>query len=245
MDKIHSSTLEGIFDQIYIINLVERYDRRVEISEQLRLVGLTFEDPLIQLYAAHRPKTPGDFSSIGARGCFMSHLDIIGQAMASGHKSILILEDDMDWIPSALALNNGVVSAFVDSDWEFLHGGLGADLWGRSTKFQLNKVEPSEGLLLTHFIGLRGNAIPLAHRYLSGILDRPAGSPLGGPMHVDGAYSWLRKDHEEIESYVCVPSIARQRRSLSDVTPPKGIKSMPIVSHILTAIRKIRNALAR
>jgi glycosyl transferase family 25 len=245
MNKIQSGNMNDIFDQIYIINLEERTDRKVEISEQLQLVGLSFSDPLVQLFPAHRPETPGDFPSIGARGCFMSHLDIIGQAMSSGHNSILILEDDMDWTLAALAPDNDVLQTFTDTDWKFLHGGLGADGWDRNTKFHLKQVMANQGLLLTHFIGLRGDAIQLAHRYLSDILSRPPGSPLGGPMHVDGAYSWLRKDHAEIASYICSPSVACQRPSLSDISPHTGLKAMPIISHVLTVVRKIRKAFNR
>ncbi len=164
-------------------------------------------------------------------------------AIAANHSSILILEDDVDWTDVALNPNTGVSSSLINAQWNFLHGGMGGERVGKETPVLLKKVEPEQGLRLSHFIGLRGaDTISTAHRYLSNILARPAGSPDGGPMHVDGAYSWLRKDHRDIESYICVPSIAMQRPSASDITPSTGYKAPPLVRQTLGVIRKIRKA---
>ena len=242
MDKDFSAAaLNKIFDQIYVINLPDRIDRRREISQQLEKIGLSFDDPLVYLLPAVKPKTRGEFPSIGARRCFMSHLGVLEHAIAANHSSILILEDDVDWTKAALNPNTNVASHLTNIQWDFLHGGMGTDKAGIEAPVFLTRVEPEQGLHLAHFVALRGvETLSTVHRYLSDILTRPAGSPDGGPMRVDGAYSWFRKDHREIESYICVPSIAIQRPSLSDITPHTGFKALPLISHTLHLLRTLR-----
>src|SRR5690606_31802208 len=86
-----------LFEAIYVINLAYRADRRLEMSAELARLGLSFDDPKVTLFAAVRPEDAGEFPSVGARGCFMSHLGILHSALALGLRSILILEDDADF----------------------------------------------------------------------------------------------------------------------------------------------------
>lgn len=228
--------LKASFEQIYIINLPEREDRRVEISDQLFRVSLALDDPLVTLFPAVRPEHAGPFPSIGARGCFMSHFGVLSDAIARRYKAILILEDDVDWTASAMS-SHGVPN-LAQVKWDFIHGGDRASV----QTVELVHLSPNEPRMLAHFVGLRGDTITKAHAYLGAILERPPGSPEGGPMHVDGAYSWFRKDHEEVRAYVCRPAIATQRPSASDITPPSGVKALPGVRHALSALRKLRKA---
>ena len=59
----------------YVINLEDRTDRRAEMEQQLRRVGWQ-----AAFVAAIRPVDAGDFPSVGARGCFLSHLATLKQA---------------------------------------------------------------------------------------------------------------------------------------------------------------------
>ena len=238
---LNSEIFRDLFDQVYVINLPDRIDRKNEILAQLKKIGLSFESPLVQLFPAVRPEDKGAFPSVGARGCFLSHLGVLRNAIEARHKSILILEDDVDWTPAALAAGGNLSSVLKGSDWDFLHGGLGNDA-GKSTTndFCLNALKYDESIMLAHFVGMRGKTIALAHNYLEALLGRPPGSPLGGPMHVDGAYNWLRREHSELRGYVCLPSIARQRPSTSDITPATGFKALPVVSHVLAIVRTVR-----
>lgn len=229
-----STALRKTFDKIYVINLVERDDRRREMVGQLEKVFLGPEDALVTFFPAIRPDDAGSFPSVGARGCFLSHLGIIENAIEAGHKSILILEDDADWTTQALRSSDP--PDFDEQPWEFVHGGDKAE----RGRVSLRRLPPDEPRMLTHFIGLRGSAIGKAQTYLSAMLGRPGGSDLGGPMHVDGAYSWFRKDHPEIQACVFEPAIARQRPSLSDVTAPSGLKGLAPVQMALSAVRRLR-----
>ena len=53
------------------VGLIEK-----EILEQLIKIGLNFESPNVELFSAIRPDSQDGFTSIGAKGCFMSHLEI-------------------------------------------------------------------------------------------------------------------------------------------------------------------------
>ena len=236
--------LEEVFDRVYIINLVDRVDRKAEMTAQLALIGLASDDPLVEWVAASRPTDRGDFPSVGARGCFQSHLDILGRAVAGGYRSILILEDDVDWTRAALSFDPTTLSELLNTDWKLLHGGHGADGYmSAEGGLTLEPMNPAEDVLLTHFIGLRDEAIPAAHAHLGALLTRPKGSSQGGPMHVDGAYTWLRRGNPGMASYICRPSLARQRPSMSDVTPPSGWRSLPGVGKTLGTLRHLRKKL--
>ena len=84
------------FDKVYIINLPHRADRREEIDVQLRKVGLALNHPKVTLFNAIKPDEAGEFPSIGAKGCFLSHLGVLKDAQLKRFEQILIFEDDLD-----------------------------------------------------------------------------------------------------------------------------------------------------
>ena len=65
------------FERIVVINLRERVDRRREMEAELRRAGIGAGDRRLQFFAGIRPADAGLFPSIGARGCFESHLGVI------------------------------------------------------------------------------------------------------------------------------------------------------------------------
>lgn len=242
--SLDAEVLRSVFDRVYVINLPERTDRRREISAQLRVIGMALDDPLIQLFAAVRPSDAGGFRTVGARGCFLSHLAVLRDAREKGHRSILILEDDVDWTSAALTAGGGAAAA-LRAPWMFLHGGVEGGSSGGNSRIRLERVPPDEALLLAHFVGLRGAVIAALVPYLEAILERPAGSPEGGPMDVDGAYSWFRRSHPEVATCLCVPPLARQRSSRSDITEPKGWRAWPVADWGRRVLRPIRTGFRR
>ena len=95
------------FAHIFIINLEHRADRRKEISKQLALINLNFDSPNVDLFKAIRPSDASGFESVGARGCFLSHLGVLRQAMSLGN--VLVLEDDLDFVLG--------IDALLQDDW--------------------------------------------------------------------------------------------------------------------------------
>ena len=232
--------LKITFDKVYIINLPERDERRREITNQFRKIGVSIDSGFVSFFPAIRPADQAEFPSIGARGCFLSHLEVISYALRDGNSSILILEDDADWTSAALNSRHDFPRVLSETPWTFLHGGLGKSASSNVSGVELHPLRPDQPMSLTHFIGLRGSAIKSAKEFLTEMLKRPAGSEQGGPMHVDGAYSWLREAHPEITGYICEPSLAKQRPSESDITPASGIRALPIIRHFLTIVRRVR-----
>lgn len=81
--------------------------------------------------------------------------------------------------------------------------------------------------------------------YLEAMLKRPNGSPEGGPMHVDGAYSWFRRAHPGVAAYVCTPSVAQQRYSRSDISVPTGWRATAAADWARKVLRPVRALLRR
>src|SRR3546814_16356979 len=85
-------TIFDHFDAIRIVNLAQRTDRRRAMNRELARVGLA-GDPRVAFFSAIRPADAGRFTSIGARGVYLSQKHLLREAAAARH-SLLILEDD-------------------------------------------------------------------------------------------------------------------------------------------------------
>src|SRR3546814_18560228 len=104
-------------DAIRIVNLAQRTDRRRAMNRELARVGLA-GDPRVAFFSAIRPADAGRFTSIGARGVYLSQKHLLREAAAARH-SLPILEDDCLFLPGAAALVCGQV-------WDILPGRLTA-----------------------------------------------------------------------------------------------------------------------
>jgi glycosyl transferase, family 25 len=185
----------------YIINLKSRPDRRSAMLSELGRVGWEAE-----FVTAERPKDRGPFPSIGARGCFESHLEVLRRGLGS---DIILMEDDLNF-----DLDFGrrwpVALAQLPSDWSIFYPAhdIGAGM-----------IEPSTGVVCTHMMVFRSSVVGTIIKGLEAIMSRPGGHPLGGPMHVDGAYSTIRAQNPEIKTYGTLPALGYQRSSRSDISP--------------------------
>ena len=201
------------FDEVRIINLVDRTDRRREISDQLKQVGGFASN--ISYFDAHRPSSPGEFPSLGARGCFESHLAILREARERGSRTLLVLEDDLDFTRDGRARIDLTIAELAPKDWSFFYGAHIMQAKGRRGLVQIAADEP---VMTTSFVAFRSAAIPELVDFLETMSKRPAGSPDWGPMHVDGAYTVFRQLSPKHRTCAALPSLGRQRSSPSDVT---------------------------
>ncbi|NIC41040.1 glycosyltransferase family 25 protein [Aquabacterium sp. A08] len=230
-----------LFDGIFVINLPARADRRREIDQQLRRVGLSLTHERVVLFPAVRPDAPGGFPSIGARGCFMSHLGAMRMAQARGMGNILILEDDCDFSKEVDELLPRLSSALQSLDWALFYGGALNRFEAQTAVPGLQSVQASSGLMGSHCIALRAKVVPVVAAYFDAMLQRPPGSEEGGPMHVDGAYSWFRKDHPELTTLMAEPELAFQRSSATDIHDKRWFDRWPVLRHASTLARRCRN----
>lgn len=208
----------GYFQQIYIINLPHRRDRRREMAEQLNRIGLSFDSAGVRLFSAVRPETSEGFPSVGARGCFLSHLAVLRDACEQGFERILILEDDVNFVDDFVARMREIETALGNADWSIFYGG-----YALKTHLQTGGAEAvvfaeaADPIQTTHFISFRGRAICDAVSFLETLLSRPPGDPRGGPMHVDGAYNWFRNQCASRVTLLAVSPLGYQRSSRTDI----------------------------
>lgn len=204
----------AMFDQIRVINLVDRPDRKREMMEQIDRVGGAAMN--LAFYPAHRPFDAGDFPSLGARGCFESHLNVLRGARDSNAKSLLLLEDDFDFTRDGPLRTEATLKDLAASDWDFFYGAHLLPAHGRRN---LAVIPPEESVVTASFLAFQGHVIAPLVDFLEGLLGRPAGSPDYGPMHVDGAYGIFREQHPELKTFGAFPVLGKQRSSRSDITP--------------------------
>ena len=230
------------FDAVFVINLPERLDRRAEIQAELEKIGLSMDTGPVKHFPAVRPDDMGGWPSIGARGCFESHLAILELACAKQYDSVLLLEDDASFSPGLFSVTADDLQRLFSADWQYLYGGT-PDYDPAQDQVTLQPLAPDAPLTGSHFMALRGPALGLARDALKAMTERPAGHPDGGPMHVDGAYNHLRVMHPQITAVIARPGLAYQRASRTDIQAPKWFDRVPGVSKAAAMGRRLRNRL--
>jgi len=219
------------FEQVRIINLVDRPDRRREMTAQLGRMGALI--PNVEFYEARRPSDAGGFPSLGARGCYESHLSVLRSARDAKVQSLLILEDDLDFTREGRERLNDVVRKLSARRWDFFYGAHVLRCDGRSG---LVTVPADEPIMTASCVGFSGDVIPFLVEFLEGILGRPPGSPDYGPMHVDGAYTVFRMLNPQRVTFAAFPSLGRQRSSPSDITPGSMLLDRSSLTRPLAAL---------
>lgn len=203
-------------DGIYVINLPERLDRREQTLVELESVDLLGDGSKVQFFPAVKPQDAGPFESLGAHGCFLSHVQVMAQALADGHERVLILEDDVEFTAQWTEYDAQIAQKLAAKDWGALYLGY---LDKSAAESDFSWVPPHAELQGTHCIAWSRKSLEVAVPYLQAMYTRPAGDPEGGPMPIDGAFNWLRRQHPEQLSLMALPPLATQRSSRSDITP--------------------------
>jgi hypothetical protein len=232
------------FELIRVINLPDRTDRYKEVTRQMQALGLKWTQGSVEVYAATRPTELAGFPSLGAHGCFMSHLGVLRDALDRGVESVLVLEDDCD-VPSRNCAAVGEVALYLKQrNWQFVHLGHIIPLSVQPSGTPPSLVEHAGPLQNLHMYGVHRSALEPLVEYLEGCLVRPPGDPIGGPMHVDGALSMFRAAHPEFIALIAQPSLAGQRSSRSDITFG-SFESVPGIRQAMSVARKLKSALKR
>ena len=231
---MNSPALFDRFERIFIVSLPERKDRRREMTEQLKKVGLS-DDPRVQFFDAVRPTDRGRFGSVGANGCFSSHLQILERSAGS---SVLILEDDCDF-------TDAVRDASLPENFDIFYGGY------------LEASDPSNlddsNIIGSHFMGFNAASAQEAADYLNGLLaDRVGHDPraVKDPTYdpqilppIDGAYVWFRRAHPELRTVFAEPQVAVQRPSRTDIGDQKFYDRIPVLQGAADWARRLKRRL--
>lgn len=222
-----------VFDVVIVINLAHRTDRMREISSELKKIGLTVNE--IQRLNASQPSDRGEFPSIGARGCFESHMNALQFALDIDAKSVLILEDDCDFrgsVESALA-------SLKACDWDIFYGGYLTANGEVSSDVPLGTIPFDVGVVGAHCVAFRGDTVADLLIFLREIYGKKAGDPTGGAMHVDGAYTRYREARPTRLTYYANPMFAFQRSSRSDIAALKWFDKTPGLRGFVGLARKL------
>ena len=111
------------FDRIYVINLPSRDDRRREMERELKNAGMPFTSGKVELFPAIRPDNAEPFYSIGCKGCFLSHLNVLKEARMQGLKNVLILEDDLELRQDFQQYEDIILAELTQQNWDIVHFG--------------------------------------------------------------------------------------------------------------------------
>ncbi len=98
---------------------------------------------------------------------------------------------------------------------------------------------------MLHFVGIRRSVAQAMVPYLEAMLGRPEGDPRGGPMHVDGAYNWFRREHPEILTLCAVSPMAEQRPSRTDIHALTFLDRQPLLRPAMSVLRGIKRRIGR
>lgn len=223
-----------------VINLPARADRRRDFASSLATLGLTTTDPRVSFFPAIRPQDPGCFPSIGARGCFLSHLELLREARSAGNDSLIVCEDDLDFAPDCSERLPEALRQLDSTEWQILYAGhydlpSGLGIGGSNAVAPLGPCHRVRG---THFLVYRREAISLLVDYLENMMTREAGDPAGGPMHVDGALNHFRLDHPDVRVIAAIPPLGVQRSSRTDIHPTRWFDRVPLIRDVATLARR-------
>ena len=209
-------TVFSHFDQIRIINLASRTDRRREMDRELERAGLK-SDARVSYFPAIRPNDAGTFTSIGARGVYESQKQILREA-AGANQSVLILEDDCEFI-------TGAWNCELPAGWDIFYGGHYAT--------NLEDLINSD-IVGAHMMGFSREGAKSVSTYLEQLEYEGIHPP------IDAAYVWFRRAYPKVATHFAVPPMAGQRSSRSDIAALRWFDRMPIVRMGVSVLRVMR-----
>ncbi|HJP68098.1 MAG TPA: hypothetical protein VJ846_04275 [Sphingomicrobium sp.] len=211
----------GGFDRIRIINLPSRPDRRREMMSELRRIGLN-NDPRVDFVDGVLVNDMAPFRALGEKGVFLAHLNILKDAEKAGG-SVLILEDDVDFVPGAQKWHR-----LPDTDISY--GGYMA-------------ADPADlansDIIGAHCMGFSSRAVLALVPFLEQLLQHES------PPPIDGAYVWFRRANPNFTTSFADPVIAVQRPSRSDIAALKAFDRLPILREAVAAARRLKRKLQR
>lgn len=227
-----------VFQRAYVINLPERIDRRRGAAKELQKIGLQFTPDRLELFAGTRPTEPAGFASIGARGCFLSHLQVLKLARNAGLANVLVIEDDLLISPKFKPAEATLMQQLQQQDWHLAYFGDSTD---RPAVLPVQFEPLQESILTATFYGVHASIFDRLINFLETLLQRPSGHPDGGPMHLDGAYNLFRQQNPDIITLKTNGGLVAQRSSRSDIYPNSWYETLPIAQSMLNLVRSGKN----
>ncbi len=200
---------------------------------------MPLEPGKVEFFDAIRPGDAGGFPSIGLRGCYLSHLEILRGARDSGLDRVLILEDDAQVSRLFARHQEALVARLQREDWGIAYFGHPIDVGPANP--DAPELTPHVGRIdLTHFYAVNGPVLDRLVRFLEGCLTRPPGDPEGGPMSPDGALSVFRERNPDVLTLIARPNLGWQRASRTDNHDLRWFDRAPIVRDAVALARRAK-----
>ena len=236
------SSLIEFFDKAYLVNLPERHDRLMEAKREFNKIGVSFPSDKVNVFPAIKPTEKGDFPTIGVKGCFLSHLGVLKKARDQRLNNVLLLEDDLSFFSFFKKQQESLVQAFQRADWDFAYLGHIKPI-NANVPAVLERA--SHSISTTHFLAFNGRMFDRLVNFLEEALERPGGHPLGGPMHVDGAYALFQEQNPEVVTLVSNPGLGFQRASRSSLSNNNWFDQAPVFAQLIKVGRRAKTSYRR
>lgn len=189
------------FDKIYVINLDYRKDRLAQVMDEFSKVGIKDRVERHSGLTAHRF---GDPKKDACYGNHLAHSICIHNANIEDANNVLIFEDDVQFLSNAIEVLSGTIQQ-IPKDWDMLY--LGVNIEKPAYQISRNLAK------LTFAYSTHAYAVNL--RYSSVKDDLLSINTDPDVVHNDVEYS--NKIIPNYNCYSCVPIIAIQRPSYSDI----------------------------
>ncbi len=221
--------LNIFFDKIYCINTLENTERREDVSEKFKLLGIEVEffntvrydlnQQLIDIYN----KGKKVFKFDAEVSCAMSHYSCIKKAKLKNYRNVLILEDDVTFVRNF----NEVIKSYLElvpDDWDVLYFYSGVYGWNLKHKFLDNTMKIFKSANVNGTLAYAVN-----NKMYSSILEE-----YDSKFDIsDNLFSKrMQKDNKYI-FYSVYPNLCAQHKNTSTINPnPKDI--INVFPHMIT-----------
>jgi glycosyl transferase family 25 len=176
-------------------------------------------------------------------GNFLSHLSIVEGAYRDGLETVLILEDDAIFSKAFRRSQSKVAQYLLGNPWDQVF--IGHSVADKLPPAPSGLVRFRGSFFWAHCYGVHRRIMPRMIEYMNGTIARPMGSPLGGKMYIDGAYSLFRKQHPDMICLLSSPRLSIQKGSASSLNNRPWYSGNTIVEATTSTLRRVRDELWR
>jgi len=230
------------FEQVRIINLPERADRRRAVERELAAVGVREFPAHMRCFPALRPppRAPGEQ---GPNGALLSHREAIRQALAEGAHSLLILEDDVFFRRPKSDVITRTLRAMEMEPWDLIYLGY---LEPMDTQLEGTPLARWPGRVIGgHFCGMRRPFMEAILRFMDGFGAPDKSGEVLNPTHRDGAFNLFVERHPEFIRVLANPCLAGQRSSRTDLHTLGLADRLPGLRQATGVLRELKNRFSR
>ena len=208
----------SFFKKVYCINLTSREDRWERCKKEFDLVKVTNQVERFSAVNLRRfdfdeqyDVSIGPYSVVSAGGCLASHRAIIQEAKDNGLENVLVLEDDVGFIPEEVNNFLKAVDDLKSQDWALFYLGATVE---RQMNFVTDNIFKTTLPKATHAIAnnhtvyeeILGTLPEGTNEMLKFVKDRAA---------LDDYF--VNDIQPRYNCYICNPMFVVQGRSFSDI----------------------------